>query len=97
MIRTILDLIRPTRGSASILGFDTHADAVEIRRHIGYLPSDLSMYPTLTGRDTLTNFANLRGGVDWAHVEALAERLKADLTKKEPSTRASAATCTTWN
>ncbi len=81
-IRTLLDLIRPTDGAASILGLDTHADAVEIRRHIGYLPSDLSLYPALTGRDTITYFANLRGGVDWSHVEELAERFGADLGRK---------------
>ena len=82
MIRTILDEIRPTAGSATILGFDSHKDSVEIRNHIGYLPGDLAMYPRLTGRDTLTYFANLRGGVDWAYVNELAERLDADLSKK---------------
>ena len=44
-IRTVLDEIRPTAGSATILGLDTHADAVEIRRHIGYIPGDLALYP----------------------------------------------------
>jgi len=82
MIRTILDLIRPTSGGAKILGFDSHEDAVEIRNHIGYLPSDVAMYSNLTGRDTLTYFANLRGGVDWGYVDQLADRLHADLTKK---------------
>lgn len=82
MIRTLLDLIRPTRGRAEILGMDTHAQSVEIRRHIGYLPSDLSMYDRLTGKDTLTYFANLRGGVEWSYVNQLAERLKADLSPK---------------
>ena len=82
MIRTILDEIRPTAGRASILGLDTHDKAVEIRRHIGYVPGDLAMYPKLTGRDTLTYFANLRGGVDWSYVDELAERLGADLSKK---------------
>ncbi len=82
MIRTILDEIRPTSGSASILGMDTHLQSVEIREHIGYVPGDLAMYPNLTGRDTLTYFANLRGGVDWSFVDTLAERLGADLTKK---------------
>jgi len=53
-IRTMLDEIRPTRGSAAILGMDTHDRSVEIRRHIGYVPGDLAMYPDLTGRDTLT-------------------------------------------
>jgi ABC-2 type transport system ATP-binding protein len=65
MIRTIMDEIRPTAGRASILGMDSHVKSVEIRRHIGYLPDDLALYPNLTGRDTLTYFANLRGGVDW--------------------------------
>lgn len=82
MIRTILDLIRPTRGRAEILGMDTHEAAVEIRRRIGYLPSDLSMYDRLTGKDMITYFANLRGGVDWSYVEELAIRLKADLSPK---------------
>lgn len=82
MIRTILDLIRPTRGRAWILGMDTHVQAVEIRNHIGYLPSDLAMYPNLTGRDTLTYFANLRGGVDWSYVEEMVDRLDADLSVK---------------
>jgi ABC-2 type transport system ATP-binding protein len=82
MIRTILDEIRPTAGSASIVGLDTHEHSVEIRNHIGYVPGDLAMYPNLTGRDTITYFANLRGGVDWSHVDALADRLDADLSRK---------------
>lgn len=82
MIRTILDEIRATEGRSSILGMDSHDDSVEIRRHIGYLPSDIVLYPNLTGRDVLTYFANLRGGVDWSYVDELAERLNADLSKK---------------
>ena len=82
MIRTVLDLIRPTEGRAEILGMDTHEEAVEIRNHIGYVPGDLAMYPNLTGRDTLTYFANLRGGVDWSYVDELAERLSVDLDVK---------------
>jgi len=81
-IRTLLDEIRPTAGRASILGMDTHDMAVEIRKYIGYMPGDLAMYPNLTGKDTLTYFSNLRGGVDWSYVERLARRLDADLSKK---------------
>jgi ABC-2 type transport system ATP-binding protein len=82
MIRTILDEIRPTAGSASILGMDSHKQTVEIRKSVGYVPGDLAMYPNLTGRDTITYFANLRGGVDWSYVDELADRLDADMTKK---------------
>lgn len=81
-IRTILDEIRPTAGSATILGLDTRADAVEIRRHIGYIPGDLALYPNLTGMDTLQYFANMRGGVEWSYVDDLADRLDSDLSRK---------------
>ena len=81
-IRAIMDEIRPTSGRARILGMDCRAQSVEIRRHIGYLPSDLALYPNLTGKDTLTFFANLRGGVDWSYVDELAQRLGAELDKK---------------
>jgi ABC-2 type transport system ATP-binding protein len=81
-IRTLMDEIRPTAGTATIVGLDTHKDSVEIRKYIGYIPGDLAMYPNLTGRDTLTYFSNLRGGVDWTYVDSLAGRLEADLSKK---------------
>ena len=82
MIRTILDEIRPTSGTATLLGMDSQKQSVEIRNDIGYVPGDLAMYPNLTGRDTITYFANLRGGVDWGYVDELADRLDADLSKK---------------
>ena len=81
-IRTMLDLIRPTAGTASILGLDSHRDAVEIRQHIGYAPGELALYRNLTGKELITYFANLRGGVDWTRVNLLAERLDAVLDKK---------------
>jgi len=82
MIRTILDEIRPTAGRAELLGMDAHAESVALRRRLGYLPGDLSLYPNLTGRDLVTYFGNLRGGVDWAVVGTIAERLDADLDRK---------------
>lgn len=81
-IRVLMGEIRATSGSATIVGLDTHKDSVEIHKHIGYIPGDLAMYPNLTGKDTITYFANLRGGVDWDHVTTLADRLEADLSKK---------------
>src|SRR5659263_248594 len=81
-IRVLLDLIRPTTGRALVLGRDSHRDTLAIQAHSGYLPGELSLYPTLTGRETLRYLANLRGGVDWRDVSALAERLDCDLDRK---------------
>jgi len=81
-IRTVLDLIRPTEGSARILGLDTHEHVVALRRRVGYLPGELALYPDLSGKEILTYFANLRGGVDWEWVDKLAKRFEVDLTRK---------------
>jgi ABC-2 type transport system ATP-binding protein len=81
-IRTLLHFVFPTRGRASILGLDVVKDSVEIRRHVGYMPSEYSLYPNLTGSEVLRYYANLRGGVDASVVAGLAERLEADLSRK---------------
>jgi ABC-2 type transport system ATP-binding protein len=78
-IRLLLDLIRPTAGSARVLGLDAGADSLAVRRRVGFLPADLALYPRLTGRVMLDHLAALRGGVDRRVRDALAERFDADL------------------
>jgi ABC-2 type transport system ATP-binding protein len=60
-IRLLLDLLRPSRGRATILGVDCHQDSLAARRLIGYLPGDLPIYPDLSARDYLTYLARLDG------------------------------------
>lgn len=81
-IRMLLDQLRPSDGAANVLGLDIREDSIDIRRRIGYIPGDLALYPKMTGRATIDYFASLRGGVDPAYVDQLAERLQADLSKK---------------
>jgi ABC-2 type transport system ATP-binding protein len=80
-IRLLLDLIRPTRGGAEVLGMDTRRDSLAIRRRVGYLPGELSLYEALTGRELLEFLGRLRGieGVGAGH--RLAERLDLDLKR----------------
>lgn len=80
-IRTLLDFIRPTHGSASIFGLDSRQDSRAIRARVGYLPGDIVLYDRLTGRQVLAYSAALRGGVDWAYVEQLRDRLGAELSR----------------
>jgi ABC-2 type transport system ATP-binding protein len=80
-MRLLLNLIKPTSGSARLLGLDTSADSLAIRRRIGFLPGDLALYPKLTGRAVLDYLAHLRGGVDQRLRDSLAERFDADLDR----------------
>jgi ABC-2 type transport system ATP-binding protein len=80
-MRLLLDLIRPTSGSAQILGLDVGRDSLAIRRRLGFLPGDLALYPKLSGRVMLDYFARLRGGVDPRVRDSLVERLGADLDR----------------
>jgi ABC-2 type transport system ATP-binding protein len=80
-MRLLLGLIRPTAGSARILGLDTGREGLAIRRRVGFLPGDFALYPKLTGRAMLDYLAQLRGGVDRRVRDALAERFDADLDR----------------
>ncbi len=81
-MRVLLDLIRPTSGRAEVFGIETTADPVAIHRRVGYLPGEFDLYDRLTGADTLSYFANLRGGVDRVYVAALIERLDLDPSRR---------------
>ena len=60
-IRLLLDLLRPTRGRATVLGIDCHRDSLAARRLIGYLPGDLPIYPDLSAGGYLAYLARLDG------------------------------------
>jgi ABC-2 type transport system ATP-binding protein len=52
-IRILLDLLRPTAGSASVFGHDCRAHGLAVRASLGYLPGELSLYADMTGRHVL--------------------------------------------
>ena len=81
-IRTVLDLIRPTSGKAFVFGIESSADPAAIHARVGYIPGEFALYDRLTGGQTITYFANLRGGVDPAYQRSLIERLDVDPSRK---------------
>jgi len=81
-IRTLLNHIRPTSGRATIFGIDTTRDPVAIHRRLGYLPGEFVLYDKLTGGQTISYFANLRGGVDPRYQADLVARLDVDPSRK---------------
>src|SRR5687768_360751 len=60
-IRLLLDLLRPTRGSAEVMGVDCHRTSLQMRSRIGYLPGELPIYPQLKADAYLSFLARLDG------------------------------------
>ena len=81
-IRTLLDFIRPTSGSATVFGLDIRQSSVDIHRRVGYLNGELALYNNMTGEDLLKYLGNLRGGLDWKYVRELAARFQCDLSRR---------------
>ena len=81
LIRTLLDLLHPTSGTARIFGLDSRRDSVAIRRRLGNLPGDFGYGSGATGREALDLLARLRGMRDRGRAEDLAKRFRADLDR----------------
>ena len=81
-IRTLMGLIRPTGGSASIFGLDCHSKASVIARDVGYLPSENSYYENMKVRELLQYTADLYGMDCKTKMKELADRLNLDLSRK---------------
>jgi len=47
-IQTLLNLLQPTAGRLSVLGFDSVKDSLELRRRVGYLPEEPTYYGWMT-------------------------------------------------
>ena len=81
--RVLMDVIRPTSGRATIFGLDCQKDGVAIRKRIGYLPGELSLYPDMKGRQFLRMLASLQEkGIDNAYLQQLYARLDWNPTRR---------------
>ncbi len=58
-IKMLVTLLPPSRGQASVGGFDIQRQADRVRRLLGYVPQALSAEGNLTGRQNLEVFAKL--------------------------------------
>ena len=81
-LRTLLGLVKPTSGSAEIMGIDAWRDPVAAHRHLAYIPGDVVVWPELTGGQILDLLGAVAGGEDTAYREELIERFNFDPRKK---------------
>lgn len=84
-IRILLGLLKTDGGRATLLGGDPWKDAVELHRRIAYVAGDVTLWPSLTGGQTIDIMGALRGDLDRIRVETFLQRFDLDPTKKARS------------
>ena len=73
-IRMLCGILRPTSGSATLLGHDVVTNPEAIKRQIGYVSQQFGLYNDLTVEENLRFYADLYGASDETHKEELLER-----------------------
>jgi ABC-2 type transport system ATP-binding protein len=81
-IRLLLGLLIPTSGHCEVFGLDAHRRAVEAHRRLSFVPGEASLWPRMTGAETLHVLGNVHGRVDTEYRDELTERFELDPSKK---------------
>jgi ABC-2 type transport system ATP-binding protein len=81
-IRLLLGLHRPSAGRAGLFGVDAWREPVRAHERVAYVAGEPSLWPALTGAETLAYLARVRGRVDSAYEAELVERFQLDTAKK---------------
>ncbi|MEM8619350.1 MAG: ABC transporter ATP-binding protein [Actinomycetota bacterium] len=81
-IRVLLGMLRADSGTTALLGGDPWRDAVELHRRLAYVPGDVSLWPKLTGGETIDLLARLRGRFDANRRNQLVDRFELDPTRR---------------
>ncbi|MEU0501127.1 ABC transporter ATP-binding protein [Nocardia sp. NPDC005998] len=81
-IRILLGILRASSGEVRLLGGDPWTDAVELHREIAYVPGDVTLWPSLSGGETIDLLARMRGEINPQRRTELIERFDLDPRKK---------------
>lgn len=81
-IRTLLNFIFPTSGNAKIFGMDIIKNSKEIRKEVGYLPSEVNYYDDMKVKDLLLYSGKFYKKDLSKRIKELSNRLDLDLSRK---------------
>jgi ABC-2 type transport system ATP-binding protein len=81
-IKCLLNLLRPTSGTARIFGMDPAREEVAVKSRIAYVPDAVAFYPWMTVRETLDYFASFRARWNQETERALLGQFRLDLRQK---------------
>ena len=81
-IRLLLGLIKPTGGRAEIFGLDVQQQKAAVHARIAYVPGEATLWPSLTGAETLHLLARMHGETDVSYRDQLVKRFDFDASRK---------------
>lgn len=82
-IRILLGMLRPNRGQVRLLGGDPWRDVVELHQRLAYVPGDVTLWPHLTGGETIDLLLGMRGAaVDSARRDQMVQRFELDPSRR---------------
>lgn len=80
-IRVLLGLLKPSSGKANMLGMDTVTHGHELRKRVGYLPSEVYYYDDMSARELLEYHVRFYENSNVKDIDRLAEMFELDLNK----------------
>lgn len=81
-LRILLGLLRADGGSATLFGGDPWKEGVALHSRLAYVPGDVSLWPSLTGGETIDILGRMRGRVDAARRDRLVDAFALDPSVK---------------
>ena len=81
-IRIVLGLMRADSGRVTLFGADPWRDAVDLHSRLAYVPGDVTLWPRLTGGQSIDLLGRALGGLEQGRRDGLIERFRLDPTKR---------------
>ncbi len=81
-IRLLLGMLRATSGRAEIFGVDCQRHPALAHRRVAFVPGEASLWPSLTGEETLHLLGRVHGYVDTSYRDVLIDRFDLDPAKR---------------
>ncbi|MDE7366837.1 MAG: ATP-binding cassette domain-containing protein, partial [Lachnospiraceae bacterium] len=76
LMKALVTVLEASGGSIHVCGYDTKTQGEQVRKRIGYLPQELTMYPSLSVYDFVNYMAELKGVRDKDAVHNVLEQVE---------------------